>query len=160
MLGVDRRDHGDRRRELEEGAVGLVGLGHEELALPEPRVGAEGADASPDDDRRVVAAFREHGADHGRRRRLAVRAGHGDGVLEPHQLGQHLRPGDGRNLALPGRLHFGVVAADGRRVHDDVRALDVVGGVPDENFCAELLEPFDRLAATGVRAADAIAEVQ
>ena len=98
VLGVDRGDHGDRRRELEERAVGLVGLGHQVLALPEPRVGAEARHAPADDDGRVEAALGEHGADHRRGRRLAVRAGDRDAVLEPHQLGQHLGARDHGDL--------------------------------------------------------------
>ena len=160
VLGVHRGDHGDGRRELEEGAVGLVGLGHEELALAELGVGAEAVDAAAHHHGGIEPARAEHRGDEGRRRGLAVGARDGDAVLEPHELGEHLRPRDDGDAALARHLHLDVVGGDGGRVHDDVRALDVGGLVPGEDLGAEALEPLDGVVAPGVGAGDAIAQVE
>src|SRR5215470_7975106 len=160
VLGVDRRDDRDRRRQLQEGAVGLVGLGHEELALPEPRVGAEARHPAAHDDRGIEPSLGQDRADHRRGRGLAVGARHRDAVLEAHQLGEHLGPRDRRNLALAGRLDLDVVARHGRGVDDDVRALDVTGLMADEHLRAELREPLDRVRTLLVGAGHAVAEIQ
>jgi hypothetical protein len=47
MVGVDVGDHRDHRLQVEERRVRLVGLGHEELALAEARVGADGIERPP-----------------------------------------------------------------------------------------------------------------
>ena len=52
VLGVDVRDDGDRRRELEERAIALVGLRDEQVARSEPGVRPERVDLTADDDRR------------------------------------------------------------------------------------------------------------
>ena len=56
MLGVDVGDDRDVGRQLEEGAVALVGLDHHPVAGAEPRVGAVGVDDAAVDDGRVEAA--------------------------------------------------------------------------------------------------------
>ena len=78
------------RREPQERAVALVGLGDEEIARAEPRVRAERVHLAADDDGGIEARGAEDGRDERRRRRLAVRAGDGDAVLHAHQLGEHL----------------------------------------------------------------------
>src|SRR6266850_5044742 len=160
VLGVDGRDDRDRRRQLQERAVGLVGFGDEKLALPEPRVRAEARHPPADDDRGVEAALGQDGADHRGGRRLAVSAGDRDAVLEAHQLGEHLRAGDRRDLALARRLDLYVVPRDGRRVDDDVGAFDVRRLMPDEDLRAELGEPLDGVVALLVGAGHPVAEVQ
>ena len=47
MVGIDIGDHGDRRRKFEERAVGLVGLGDQELPLAELGVGPERSSRPP-----------------------------------------------------------------------------------------------------------------
>ena len=96
MLGIDVGDDGDVGGQLQERAVALVGLDHHPVAVAEPRVGAVGVDDAAVDDGRIEAGGVEQGRDQRRRRRLAVRAGDGDALLEPHQLGEHLgAPNDG-----------------------------------------------------------------
>ena len=160
VLGVHRGDHGDGRRELEEGAVRLVGLGHEELALAELGIGAEAVDAAADDDGGIEPARPEHRGDERRRRGLAVGARDGDAVLEPHELGEHLRPRDDGDAALARHLHLDVVGGDGGRVDDHVGALDVGGLMAGEDLGPQALEPLHRVVAPGVRAGDAIAQVE
>jgi hypothetical protein len=159
VLGVHGGDDGNRRRELEEGAVRFVGLGHQVLPLAEPGIGAQAQDAPADDDRRVEAPFRQHRADHRGGGRLAVRAGHRDAVLEPHQLREHLRARDHGDLALARGDDLDVLARHRRGVDDDLGALDVGGVVADEDLGAEPLEALDRLRALLVGARDRVAEV-
>ena len=90
MLGIDVGDDGDVGRQLQEGAVGLVGLDHHPVAGAEPRIGAIGVDDAAVDHGRIEAAGIEQRRDQRGRRGLAVRAGDGDAALQPHQLGQHL----------------------------------------------------------------------
>src|SRR5499427_9471639 len=160
VLGVDRCDDRDRRGELQERAVGLVGLGDEEVALAQARVRAEARHPTADDDRRVEAALGQDGADHRGGRGLAVGARDGNAVLEAHQLGEHLGAGDRRDLLPAGGLDLDVVARDRRRIDDHVRALDVAGLVADEDLRAQLREPLDGLAPLLIGARHAVAEVQ
>src|SRR5881397_920066 len=57
-------------------------------------------------------------------------------------------------------LDLDVVARDGRGVDDHVRALDVRRLVADEHLRAKGLQALDGLAATNVRAGDAVPEIQ
>ena len=63
MLGIDIRDHGDGRREFDEGAVGLIGLDDHPLAFAQPRVGAVGVDDAAVDDGGIAVGGIEHGRD-------------------------------------------------------------------------------------------------
>ena len=80
MLGIDVGDDGDVGRQLEEGAVALVGLDHHPVARAEPGVGAIGVDDAAVDDGRIEAGGVEQRRHQRGRRRLAVRAGDGDAV--------------------------------------------------------------------------------
>ena len=160
MLGVDGRDDRDRRRELQERAIGFVGLGDQVLALAEPGVRAEARHPPAHDDRRIVAALGEHGSDHRGGRRLAVGARDRDAVLETHQLGQHLGAGNRRDLSLARDLDLDVVPRDRRRIDDDVGALDVRRLMADEDLRAQLGQSLDRVVALLVGAGHPVAEVQ
>ena len=56
VLGIDIGDDRDVGRQLEEGAVGLVGLDHHPVAGAEPRVGAVGVDDAAVDHGRIELA--------------------------------------------------------------------------------------------------------
>jgi hypothetical protein len=83
-----------------------------------------------DDRRRIHSGTLQHQRNHRRRCRLAVRAGDGDAVPEPHQLGQHLRPGNHRDIAPARFRDLGVVTLNGGRHDDDVGVADVRRVVP------------------------------
>jgi hypothetical protein len=53
VVGVDVGDHRDHRLQVQEGRVGLVGLGDDELAGAEARVGAGAVQAPADDEGRI-----------------------------------------------------------------------------------------------------------
>ena len=129
VLAIDVGHHREDRRELQERAVALVGLGHQVLRLAQPRVGAHRIDAAADDHRGIESAGGQHRRNHRRGRGLAVHAGDGDAVFQAHQLGQHLGALDHRNVLLVRGDDFGIVAMDGRADDDDFRAGDVLGAM-------------------------------
>ena len=57
VLAVDVGDHRDRREQVAERAVRLVGLGDQDLAAAEARVRAEGARLAADDRGRIEAGL-------------------------------------------------------------------------------------------------------
>ena len=125
VLVIDVGHHGDGGRQVQEGAVAFVGLGHQMFSRPQDGVGAHGLDLPADDDRGIQSAGgqdRRHQAGGGG---LAVGAGHGDAVLEPHQFGQHFRPADDGNPPAARGGHFAVGLGDGRGPDHHVGALDV-----------------------------------
>src|SRR3990172_7267659 len=109
VFRVDVRHHGDGRRQLEKAPVALVRFGNEEFALSELGIRAEAVQLAADDDRGVYVACRKHRGHHRGRGRLAVRAGNGHPVLEPHELREHFRAGDHRYLLLLGGDHLDVL---------------------------------------------------
>ncbi len=157
VLLVQVRDHGDRRRQAHERAVGLVGLGDEELAVAQAGVGLERVDAAADDDRRVEPALEQDRADHRGRRGLAVRAADGDAVLHAHQLGQHVGARDDRQAARDRGAQLGVVRLHRARVDDDLRALDVALVVAGEDAPARGDQAVGDLGRPQVRARHLVA---
>ena len=130
MFVVDVRNHCNRRKQFQERPVAFVRLGDHQLAVAEPGVAAEGAQPPADDGRRIEARAFEHQRDHRRRRRLAVRAGHRDRVAEPHQLREHLRARNHRNLPPRRLADLRVRRPHRRRHHHDVRVADVAASCP------------------------------
>ena len=67
VLAIDVGDHGDDRRELQEGAVALVGFHHQEIAVAHARVrAAHGADAAAHHHRRIEPGVVQNGGGHAR----------------------------------------------------------------------------------------------
>ena len=128
MLRIDVGDQRHVGRQLDEGAVGLVGLDHHPVAGAHAGIGAVGVDDAAVDDGRVEAAGIEQRRHHRGGGRLAVGAGDRDGLLEAHQLGQHLGAAHHRQQALARRLQLGIVALD-RRGDDHHPRLAEIGGV-------------------------------
>ena len=152
VLGVDGGDHRDGRRELEERAVGLVGLGHEELALAEPRVGAEAVDAPA----------HHHGGIEARPRRAPPPPCEVVVVLPwvPAMAMPYLSRISSASIsarAMTGMPRWRATCTStlsrghGGGVDDDVRALDVGGLVAGEDLGPQALEPLHRVAAPGRR---------
>jgi hypothetical protein len=77
-------------------------------------VGSFGPDPTTDDDGRIQTAGCQRRGDQGRRRRLAVGAGHRDTVFQSHQLGQHLGSADHRYAFFAGRGDFAIGFGDRR----------------------------------------------
>ena len=87
-LGVGQ--HGDVGIELEQRAVGLVGLDHDPLALAPAGVGAGRAQLAADHVGGIEARAAQRVDDHRRGGGLAVGAGHRDAALERGDLGQQV----------------------------------------------------------------------
>ncbi len=143
MLGVDIGDHRDIGWKLEEGAVALVGLDHHPLAFAKAGVGAIGVDDAAVDDRGVERARVEQGRHQRGRRRLAMRAGDRDALLEPHEFGQHFGAAHHRQASFARRREFGIVALDRGRDHDDRRLAEVFGVMAEK-----ISAPFSRRRLT------------
>ena len=114
VLRIDVRDDGNRRRQLDDRAVGLIGLDNHPVALPQPRIRAIGIDDAAIDHRRIEPACFEQRGHHRRSRRLAMCTGDGHGALQAHQLGQHLGALDRRRVARAGSSKFRIVCLHGR----------------------------------------------
>ncbi len=112
------------------------------------------------DDGGIEAPGVEQRGDHGRRRRLAVGAGHGNIGFQAHQLGEHLRAPHHRQSEPPGLVELGVAGLDRAGDHDDLRALEVPGGLNVEHARALGLEPLGDLRGFQIRALHRVAKVQ
>ena len=100
-------------RELEQAAVGLVGLDHEPLPRPPAGVGAGAADLAADQVARVRPGAAQRVHEHARRRRLAVGAGDRDRRLQARELAEQVGA-----VQLGRRRALGVVGRDRARVDD------------------------------------------
>ena len=141
VLAIDVGHHRDHREQVAERAVGLVGLGDQDLAATEARVGPERARLAADDRRRIQPGVREDDRNHRRGRRLAVAARHRDAVLDAHQLAQHLGARDHRDVARARGQDLRVVGAHGAGHDDDVGARGVLGAVADADARAQRRQP-------------------
>ena len=67
-------------------------------------------------------------------------------VLEAHQFAKHFCTADYRDAAVAGLDKFRIVVRHGRRIHDEVRILHVLGIVFRRNLYTESLEIIDNRA--------------
>ncbi len=159
MVGLDVGDHDHVGVEVKEGAVGLVGLGHEVLPRAVAAVGVVALNDAADQEARVEPHAVEHGGAHGRGGRLAVRARDGHGGVATPERGEHLgaRPHGDAELAGADELWVGL--GDGRGDDHDV-GLDRVdrgGLVTDVNVDARAGELAAVTRGLEVGAAHAVA---
>ncbi len=91
---------------------------------------------------------------------LPWRAGDRHRVLEPHQLGEHLGPGDDGDLPRLRGEHLRVVPPDRRGDDHHVGRDQVLRPVADLQARAEPVQPARGLRLLEVRAADPVAEVE
>jgi hypothetical protein len=157
MLRIDIGDDGDIGRQLEESAVGLVGLHHHPVAAAEPSIGAVGLnDASVDHGRIESLQERRHQR---RGRGLAMRARNGNAALEPHQFGEHFRAPHHRHALGARGNELRIVALDGSRHDNHLGVAEIVRRVPDRDGGALLAQPLDVGVLGRVRALHRIAEI-
>jgi hypothetical protein len=112
MLAVNIRDHRNRWAQLQKRTVAFIGLGDDEVSFAEFGIAPQGVEPSANHHGRVVTGVDQDGRNHRGGGGLAVTAGHGDAVLEPHQLGQHFGSRNHGNLPLLGLENFYVVRTD------------------------------------------------
>ena len=160
VLAIEIGHHGQDRRELEERAVALVGLGHEILRGAKSRVRAKRVHPPAHHHRGIEPACTQHRGHHRRGGGFAVHAGNGDAVFEPHQLGQHLRTLNHGNLARLRLQHFWVFRVHCRAGDDHRRPGHVGRVVPFVNRRAQLRQPVSDGAALQIRAGNLHAQVE
>ena len=88
-----------------------------------------------------------------------MRAGHGHGVLEPHELGQHFRAAHHGNAVFKRIDDFRIVALDRRGGNHDRRAVHVLARMADHHLDAAIAQTFDDIALGDVRALHRVAQV-
>ena len=162
MLQIDIGDHLQYRREFQKGAVRFIGLGHQEFALAKLGVtAAQDVDLAADDHCGVQPGMGQDPARHRGGGGLAVAAGHRDPeFLQPHQLGQHLGPGDHRHMGRAGRHDLRVVLLDCRGVDHHVGVLKIFRRMADPDHPPKSAEPLGDRAQPDVGAAYLVAEVE
>ena len=80
----------------------------------------------------------EHGGNHRRCRRLAVRACHGNRVLQPHQFGQHFGASYKRDATLECSIALGVAFLHCSRCDHYGCIAQIIGAVADHHIDAKL----------------------
>ena len=143
MLRVDIGDDGDVGRQLQEGAVGLVGLHHHPVAGAEPRIGAVGVDDAAVDHGRIEPAGIDQCGNQRGGRGLAVGAADRDAAFEPHQLGQHLGAAHHRQALGARRHELRVIALDRGRHHHHLGVAERGGNGRWRNLGALVAQPLD-----------------
>ena len=99
VVEVDVRHHRHLRAQRKDRPVRLVSLDHEP-PLPRAGVRAELGHLAADDPARVTAGRAQRERDHGRGRRLAVRAGDDDRPARSDELREQLRPGTAGDIGI------------------------------------------------------------
>ena len=84
VIGIDVGHYRKHRLQVHERGITLIRFSHQIITLAEPRVRISAFEASANDKGRVEAALCEHPCDQTRGRRLAMRAGNGNRIAEPH----------------------------------------------------------------------------
>ena len=159
VLGIDVGDDRDVGGQLQERAVALVGFDHHPVAGAEPGVGAIGVDDAAVDDGRVEPGRLEQRRHERGGRRLAVRAGDRDALLEPHQLGEHFGAANDRNAPRARRDELRIVALDGGGNDDHRGRAEIRRVVADEHRRALLAQALDVGVVAQVRALHLVAEI-
>jgi len=157
VVGLDVGDHGDLGAELDEGAVALVGLDHEPLAVGPHGAGADLVDVPADDEAGVEAGFGEDHGQHRGGRRLAVGAGDGDRAPECGDGRQDLRSAQHRQALLPGGDDLGVARTDGGGDGHDLGVAQLVGPVTHRDPHALVGQTVEGLGGLEVAATHPVA---
>ncbi|MNT06440.1 hypothetical protein D3C72_1411050 [compost metagenome] len=160
VVGIDVGHDGHHRQQIQERRIGLIGLDHDVVALPQPRVGARRVQASADHESGVQVARGKHAGHQAGSGGLAMRAGYRDATLQAHQLRQHdgtRHHGDTRG---PRGDHFGVVARHRGGRDDGGRARDVAGHVADGDLHAQPSQAARNRRLVQVGPADRVAQVE
>src|SRR5271165_2332847 len=160
VFAIEVGDNGENGRQLQEGAVALVGLRDEVLRLAEAGVRSHRIDPAAHNYGGVKTSGGQHGGDHGCGRGLAVHTGNGDSILEAHELGEHFCALDDGDFSTAGFDDLRVALVDGGACDDDSRADNVGGGVALEDGRAERRQPFGDGGVAQARATDGITEVE
>src|SRR5437588_10010773 len=131
VIGLDIRDNGDLRPQLVEGAVVLVRLDDDDVALAVLGVRGDVLQDAADDDGRIEAGIFENGGDHGRSRGLAVCPGNADAALFIDDRREQILAADDLDALLAPGVDLGVRTFDGGSDDDRIDAGQVRGVMSD-----------------------------
>ena len=161
VVVLDVGHHSDMRAQLEEGAVALVGLRDEVAARAELRIRPEVGHLTADDDgRRYTDVVKGH-ADHGGRRRLAVRARDSDAVVLVDECRIDVRTMELWDAQIPRRNHLGVIVRDRRGDDDGICAAHVLRVLSVRpHMCTKTGKLADERRVARVRAGYRVAELE
>ena len=140
-------------------AVGFVGLRHDEPAAADARIRAELGHRAADQERRLLAALRQHEGDQCARARLAVRPGHADAVGRGHDVGQHVGPVTYAQPAAARGSQLRLVVGDRARdddLHVPVQVRGIVADLRVDALGAQLLDRGGGAIASRDRSAVAL----
>ena len=160
VVGIDIGHHRQDRLQIKERRVRFVCFRHQEFAATEPRVGAGRRELAADDEGRIHARFGQHAGDEAGGRSLAVGAGDGDALLQPHQFRQHHGARDDRHCALARRHHLRVVTGHGGGDDNGVGRADVPRGVAQQHGRSQRFQALRDGVVGEVRSTHLVAEVQ
>ena len=153
MVFVDIGHNGHNRSQVQERGIGFVGFGDDVFAFAQTGIGTCGIEFAADHESGVETCRTEDGGGQTGGRGFAVRTGNGDAVTEAHQFRQHQGAGNDGDLLLQRGDDFGIVFFDGGRGNDDIRTVDVFGGMTGINLntqAAQMLSnSITRLIRTG-----------
>ena len=165
VVGLDVRDHRDLGRVGQEGAVGLVGLGHENLACAVVGIRARTVQLAADGERGILprGLQRRHG--HRRRRGLAVRTRQQESTTILQQQRQDVGAAEHRNACLAGADEFRIILRNRGEGGDDHRRrlpqqAQILLCMPDLDLRAGRAQRHDAARLLHVRPADLVAAVQ
>ena len=94
MIGFHVGDRGQRRREVLERPVALVGLHHEEVPVPPERASPDASDVGPEHVRGGKVGRQQDQREHRRCGRLSMRPCHRCRGPKPRERRHHRRPSD------------------------------------------------------------------
>ena len=97
---------------------------------------------------------------HRGRRRLSVGPGHREAVLQAHQLAEHLRARDHRDLLPICSDNLNVVIPDCCGANHDMHAVDVARQMADEDVPTEAAQALHYRGLLHIGARDLISKVQ
>jgi hypothetical protein len=128
--------------------------------MAKPCVGPVGVDDAAVDHRRIKPGGVEQRRHQRRCRGLAMRAGDGHALLEPHQLGQHFRATNDWDAPRSRRDDLRIVALDRRRNDDHCGGAEIGLVVTDKDGRALLAETLDVGVVAQVRALNLMTKVE
>ena len=159
VVGLDVGEDRAVERQLQEGAVALVGLDDEQVATRPSGAGPEIVHVATDDEVRVEPGGVGDGGEHRGRRRLAVRAGHRHRGGPRADRGEHAGPPQDRDASGAGGGQLDVAGGDRRRCRDSVDAMDHRRVMSDRHVHPDRPQPVDDRAPAGIAAGDRVAHL-
>ena len=153
MVFVDIGYDGHNRRQIQKRSIGFVGFGNNVFAFTQTGVGTRGVEFAANNESRVESCRAENRSSQAGCCGFTVCTGNGDTIAEAHQLCQHQRARNDRDLLFQRGNDFGIVFFNGGRGNNYIGTIDVFGSMTWVNLDAEsaqmLSNGITRLIRTG-----------